>query len=255
MLPWFDLCYCVDFSFSPRSLSLLSPLLLSPSLCLSSFALTLSLAPLRFSCITTDLARNCFFGPALRFHRPRRDYAADGESAKNKKEEEGLCARTPSVHGGLGPGLLGVYCPHGICLGFSIMRKSEGEVMVFRMLYNRFECAPRVVVYDRACSTKTSCDKREPAFFHPSLFTLDALHSSNHVDCSEGFDLRVARNSSSLGSTPLFFNTQAAEQANAALRRITKSVGFMGPRQAMLYVRFFMAEYNKTKKEALAPSA
>lgn len=202
-------------------------------------------------CRISDLARNCYFGPSLRYHRPPKDYVADSQSASSKKEDEGACARTDSSHGGLGPGLLGVYCPHGICLGFSLMRKSEGERMIFQLLYNRFESAPRIIVYDRACSTKTTCDKREPHFFHASFFTLDSLHSPNHVDCSEGFDLRVARDVSSLSATPLFFNTQVAEQANAALRRITKSVGFMTSRHAMLYTRFFLAEFNRQKKSAM----
>lgn len=194
-----------------------------------------------------DLKRSCVFGPRFRWFRPAtHGYAANSERARQAERKEAEdCKRTQRRHSNLTPGTFAVFCPHGICHGFFLMPEGEGEIMVFDMFFNRLEGgAPGMIVYDRACTLHTSCLKREPWFFRNTRFRLDMLHSWNHSCCSEGYDPKVARERAWLGPDA-YFNTQVAEQANAALAKISTSVAFMTAEHACLYTRSFLSRRNR----------
>lgn len=197
------------------------------------------------------------FGPRFRHFRDvQYGYEANGRRAREaEKRQAKACGRDGTGHAGLSPGLFAVFCPHGICHGFFLMSAGEGEVMVNDLFFHRLEGgAPMIICYDRACTLHTACLKREPWFFHNTLFRLDVLHSWNHQSCSEGYDPKVLRDRNLFGKS-VVFNSQAAEQANAALRKISKSVTFMDPEEACIYTRGFLARRNKGIRERLASNA
>ena len=53
-------------------------------------------------------------------------------------------------------GILGMYCPHGICIAFTILTRHEGPSAAFELLVTHFKQAPAVIVYDNV-SERGSC--------------------------------------------------------------------------------------------------
>ena len=41
-----------------------------------------------------------------------------------------------------------MYCPHGICIAFTILTRFEGPRIAFELIMSRFEAAPAMIVYD-----------------------------------------------------------------------------------------------------------
>src|SRR5204862_7765713 len=61
-------------------------------------------------------------------------------------------------------GLMALWCPHLICLGFHKMPHAEGRNDIFSALFKYFEKAPETVVYDFACQLAPYCMSRKPLF-------------------------------------------------------------------------------------------
>jgi hypothetical protein len=191
---------------------------------------------------------------------------------QKQPDDEGTseCYRDPSSNHVLTPGLLVVFCQHGICLGFQLLDSHESEAHVFQFFYERCEarmcCTPSVVVmsccyfvaallifYDRACKLHIYCLIREPFFFRRSTFRVDMLHYANHVGCSEGYNpsiYRSARTHSSSASAP-YVNSQVAEQGNSALATIKNAASFMTMEHALKYLRRFLGARNLRKMQAM----
>ncbi len=76
------------------------------------------------------------------------------------------------------PGIFHFCCPHGICIGFSILHDHESPIHPFTTLFQRWRRtdAVRIVVMDNACNLHTYCLRREPWFFHSVWFLIDRLH-------------------------------------------------------------------------------
>lgn len=190
----------------------------------------------------------CCFGPRFSNYREvDYTYEADGKKQRDEeRRERGGCARKDKAHAGLSPGIFAVFCRHSICHGFCLLPEHEGEVSVSRLFFHRLRGGPpRIICYDRACTLHTCCLRREPWFFRNTRFTLDVLHSYNHECCSEGYDPKVRRALCTRGESA-FFNTQAAEQANSALKQISTSVTFMTAEHAFIYTRSFLARRNRS---------
>ena len=45
-------------------------------------------------------------------------------------------------------GLLVLYCPHRLCVGFQILTRHEGPRIAFELLFRRLSTGPRLIVYD-----------------------------------------------------------------------------------------------------------
>ena len=115
------------------------------------------------------------------------------------------------------PGLFTMFCRHGICLGFQVMDSAESPRTVFDILVRRFPKIPSLIIYDNACKLHLFALKREPARFQQTRFMVDRLHyRKGHVGCTLGYSM------DSYSSNPYIksINSQANEQANAALRRL-----------------------------------
>ena len=72
-------------------------------------------------------------------------YAADKERVIRR---EGDCNKYVHKRRGISEGLLCAFCPHGVCVAFSILSRHEGPRLAFEMIYRRFDQAPRYIVYD-----------------------------------------------------------------------------------------------------------
>ena len=112
-----------------------------------------------------------------------------------------------------------------------MMARGESPSMLFNLVMTRFEenYNPHII-YDASCLSKEYGYDRELRRFMKLRIMTDQFHQCNHTTCS---DLNEA-------------NSEACEQVNSALRRITNSTTIMSP---ILYIRaitLFLAEMNIT---------
>jgi hypothetical protein len=93
----------------------------------------------------------CYYGKAPCRVRPHYE-GRDVEKSVNMTEE-GSYRKLYSTYGkrSLTGGLMALWCPHLVCLGFHKMPKSEGRNDVFSALYKYWETLPKVVIHDFAC--------------------------------------------------------------------------------------------------------
>ena len=121
-----------------------------------------------------------------------------------------------------------------------MMVRGESPSMLFNLVMTRFqENYNPHIIYDASCLGKEYGYNRELRRFMRLRITTDRFHQCNHTTCSDSFkssqnqDLNEAK-------------SEACEQVNSALRRITNSTTFMSP---ILYIRaitLFLAEMNIT---------
>ena len=106
----------------------------------------------------------------------------DIESERNVKEE-GSCRKLYSTYSknNLTGGLMALWCPHLVCLGFHKMPICEGRNDVFSAVFCYWEKAPKVIIYDFACQLGPYCMVREPEFFKNTLFAVDQMHANGHT--------------------------------------------------------------------------
>ena len=152
------------------------------------------------------------------------------------------------------PGIFTCFCPHGICWGFSIMKRYEGPSTAFDMLACRFPEAPGMVVYDNACNLSRYALKREPGFFAKTRFRIDRVHQAGHVGCHEGYSLTSYPDNCPVlsGSMRLHaMNSQVCEQANSSLESISTQAKFMTQDHFLQYVRYFLYRLNMVKIRTL----
>ena len=57
----------------------------------------------------------------------------------SQQQDMRLCAKSSNSHSMLTPGLVTIFCAHGVCLGFKLMAASEGPVMIYNLLATRFK--------------------------------------------------------------------------------------------------------------------
>lgn len=206
--------------------------------------------------LRVDWKRASFFAPRFRQHRHARSYAADG---KESKDADG-CFRQKEYKRQLTSGLLTIYCPHGVCHGFTLLRDPESERDVFNLFFTRIgqgrvgrpllslnQCSGRcIIVYDRACKLHTYCLKREPAFFYDSVFRVDIFHIDNHVACCEGYNPAIYTYPGSISAetNAPFINTQVAEQSYASIKALRTACAFMTQNHCQEFVRTFLAFRN-----------
>lgn len=118
--------------------------------------------------------------------RKPRLYAADKDNPGREPDD---CNKFVRMMRGMTEGLLCMFCPHGICIGFTILTRHEGPRIAFELIMTRFKRAPAMIVYDNACSLHAYCMKRERAFFARTKFRVDRMHFKGHKGCTWGYDL------------------------------------------------------------------
>lgn len=136
------------------------------------------------------------------------------------------------------------WCTHSICLGFHCIAKGEGRNDVFAALIVFFKVAPELLIYDFACALGPYCMTREADFFADTQFLIDVFHAKGHTKCS-----RAAFLSNYMDVNPSMarVNSSAGECGNAGLKRIRKSVSYMGQERVMLLTKAFLDIWNRLK--------
>lgn len=150
---------------------------------------------------------------------------------------------------GLTGGLMALWCTHSICYGFHCIPKGEGRNDVFSAIYTHWRTAPAYIVYDFACALAPYCMTREANFYADTQFLIDGFHGPGHIGCSAACFLSTyAATNEELKS----INSSAAECGNGALTRIRTSLRYMSQRHAILYVKVFLAIWNRKKRLRMA---
>ena len=149
-------------------------------------------------------------------------------------------------------GIMAVWCTHSICYGFHCIPKAEGRNDVFSVLVTRWPIAPKTVIYDYACALGPYCMHREPDFFADTQFLVDRFHSMGHTKCSHAAFLR---DYGTLDPALRDVNSSAAECGNGGLKRIRKSVSYMGQDNSIVYTRAFLAMWNRRKLRKMLKAA
>lgn len=143
---------------------------------------------------------------------------------------------------------MAAWCTHSICFGFHCIPRGEGRNDVFSAMITRWAKPPKRVVYDFACSLGPYCLLRETDFFADTHFVIDTFHASGHTKCSPACFLR---NYSAVDPRLAHINPSAAECGNGGIKRIRKSVSYMGERRAVLFTRVYISCWNRLQKKSM----
>ncbi|KAE8185006.1 hypothetical protein CF336_g7582 [Tilletia laevis] len=147
-------------------------------------------------------------------------------------------------------GLMALWCPHRICVGFHVIPHAEGRNDVFSAIYTHWSTPPAVIVYDFACQLGPYSLRREPGFFKDTLFVVDQMHEKGHSNCSG-----ASRLSTYMRTDPRLQHlySSAAECGNAGLSRIKKTVSYSKQENAVALVKVFLSIWNRRRmREELA---
>jgi hypothetical protein len=204
----------------------------------------LLLAPFQSSTIPSPPPNNklaCY--PNLPRIRGIPAYSADQRTTHRAPEDQDACRKYSSSHPTLTPGIFTIYCPHGVCCGFEVMRSHESPKHPFEIFFTRFETPPDIIVYDNCCKLHQYILNRQPFHFKSTSFFVDRFHWRGHVGCSSGYSLDryATRQISSI-------NSQVNEQANAGLQRMKGQIAYMKPGNFMFHVKLFLAISNMDKR-------
>lgn len=159
---------------------------------------------------------------------------------QEQKRQKDSCQKEFPSHSSLTPGLylMTCGCKFKTVYGFSMMLSGESPSMLFDIIMTRFESnySPHLI-YDASCLTKEYGYNRELRRFMSLNITTDRFHEVNHTRCSAAFK-------SSVYTALEKINSEACEQTNSALRRVTSSTTFMSPMMYMRSLTLFLADLN-----------
>jgi hypothetical protein len=198
---------------------------------------------------TDDQTGTCYSMPQVR-HRPIYPLIRD-DGKRDGNVRKGGCDKLYANYGkkNLTGGLMVVWCTHSIAYGFHCIPSAEGRNDVFSAMMTRWQKAPKLVVYDFACSLGPYCLTREPKFWDETRFVIDHFHAQGHVSCSEACFMRTYTD---VNPGLQRINTSAAECGNSILGRIRKAVSYMSQRRAIVFARVFLGLTNRVRIKNLA---
>ena len=119
------------------------------------------------------------------------------------------------------------------------MESAESPRTPFNLLMCHFNNMPGLIIYDNSCHLHNFALKREPTRFKNTRFMIDRLHYRNHK-CTRGYSMDSYVSDDKIKNT----NSQANEQVNSLLRRLSTPVGGMSSDNAKHHVSVFLALRN-----------
>ena len=135
---------------------------------------------------------------------------------------------------------------------------SEGRNDPFSVLRTYMRKAPKVVVYDFACSLEEYCLNRDPVWFRDTLFVIDRFHWKNHkrYACSRGgFTMECCSCPKSFhmsNYTGLYGkNSSICEQFHAYLGRFKSAATGMKLCNFVRWLRLWIDMWNADKVEKM----
>jgi len=174
---------------------------------------------------------SCF--PTLPLVRRVRHYAADSRSLKEDKDS---CRKCISSHPVLTPGIFTLFCSHGICYGFQILKQHKSPKHPFEIFFTRFKTMPEYIIYDNSCKLHQYILNREPTIFQNTVFMIDRFHWRGHVGCSSGYNMDIY-----LQETLMQTNSQINEQANSGLQQMKRYIAYMKADNFKFHVKLLLA--------------
>ena len=162
---------------------------------------------------------------------------------EDKQSFKGICNKTYGKHKKLSPGLLIMTCacPQKVVYGFSLMLDGESPMMVFDIIMSRFPSNYNPhIIYDNSCKCKEYGLNRETQRFMNIQITTDKFHEDNHTSCASSFK-------SSEYTCLTDCNTEACEQTNRTLRRISSSSTYMNTTLFLRSISLFLGYQNMKK--------
>ena len=183
------------------------------------------------------------FFPALPLVRGAGKYDADKKSPPTDVDS---CRKASYGHPHLTPGIFTIYCPHGVCCGFEVMRKCESPQHPFTIFTTRFLQPPKRIIYDNACKLHAYSLNREPLLYKSTKFFVDRFHWRGHIGCSKGYCLDSYKTSKCSQ-----INSQVNEQANSGLQRIKGQLAYMKPENFVFTLSLFLYMNNMDKIKKL----
>ena len=184
------------------------------------------------------------FFPCLPQQHGNACYKADSKSSTSATtaDRDG-CRKSSHGHPTLSPGIFTIYCEHGVCYGFELLRSCESPKHPFGIFKTRFAHPPELIIYDNACRLHVYCLNREPHFFEKTRFAVDRFHWRGHIGCSSGYSL-----DSYGGRRTKSIHSQVNEQANAGLQKIRGQLAYMNIDNFKFHCSLFLALINMDKK-------
>lgn len=176
---------------------------------------------------------NISYFPTLEVVRGRGLYSSDKDITRARE-----CTKMSRGHPSLLPGIFTLFCNHGVCYGFEVMKYHESPNVPFTILRSRCKEAPSLVVYDNACNLHQYCINRDPDFFKNTAFRVDALHFKNHKACGSSYELKAYPQHKKL-------NSQVVEQANSRIQRIKSQLSYMTQSNFVNHCKLFLWAQNK----------
>ena len=178
--------------------------------------------------------------------RPEQIWAEIRNGGGEKKD--GPCTKNWTARGKRTGGVVILWCPHGIAIGFHIMARSEGRRDVYAAIKSHWATAPRLVVYDFACGLDRYCaNMTDGRYWENTRFVVDDFHWKNHK-CDVTY--RMAAN---VEYYPELRNikTSMAEIQNATVSRIEKMVAYMSHARAFFLIRHFLTMRNVETRNSM----
>ena len=128
-------------------------------------------------------------------------------------------------------------CPQKVVYGFSSMLDGESPMMVIDIIMSRFPSNyNQHIVYDNSCKCKEYGFNRETQRFMNIQITIDKFHEINHTSCASSFK-----------SSEYTCLTEACEQTNRTMRRISSSSTYMNTTLFLRSISLFLG-YQNIKK-------
>ena len=119
-----------------------------------------------FPCYQATISTsNTSFFPSLPIVRGKGSY----KMGSNSPTQDDDCRKASYGHPTLTPGIFTVYCPHGVCYGFEVMRRCESPKVPFDIFTLRFRSPPAVIIYDNACKLHAYCLNCEPRLYQKAF--------------------------------------------------------------------------------------
>ena len=187
-----------------------------------------------------------YYGRLPLRYRPYYD-GRDDSKAFDNADNANSCRKFFSTYSKrtLTGGLMGLWCPHLICLGFHLIPHAEGRNDVFSALWVYFDKAPQTVVYDFACQLAPYSMSREPEFFKDTCFAIDEMHATGHTACSSALFLS---NYMQVRPDIRNVNSSAVECCNSGLSRLKKSISYMGEKRAIVLAFVYVNIWNRKRE-------
>ncbi len=169
--------------------------------------------------VSLDLDVECGFWCPRAPLRGRKSYKAGirmGDSAELCSPAES-CEKKRSGHPSLMPGVFSVWCPHGVCLAFHMMRVPESPETAFSVLALRREVAPSVVIYDDACNCSCTASRASPSFSLACVFFVIGS-TGDHAACGDGLSTSTRFRHRTTTSTPKPLNRDGRKPTSSSRR-------------------------------------